>query len=62
MKHCAQHPVNEEFSLCGNDENEQTLETEFTFVVSGKAKIDCEDCLRIIAEIHQMYTKSGWLK
>lgn len=61
MKICAQHPLQPEFTLCGDafdaPETEDDVEP-FKFAVPGD-KVTCEHCRRAIAFIHEIYTSGG---
>ncbi|UUV44556.1 hypothetical protein RCMOTHERGOOSE_46 [Rhodobacter phage RcMotherGoose] len=67
MKICAQNPIQPEFTLCGDAFDIADTEAPdddiepFTFAVPGQ-KVTCEQCLRAIAFIHEIYTPKGKVK
>jgi len=65
VKTCAHNPAQSEYSLCGvafdAPETECDVQ-EFEFSNETGDKVTCEDCLRIIEELFESYTRKGRLK
>lgn len=64
MKLCAQHPLQPEYTLCGDAFDAPDTEDDvepFTFAVYGE-KVTCAKCRLAIAFIYEIYTPKGKAK